>query len=499
MDQEFLQLFFPNIIYKFSNFKHIIIVTIILLQINIDYSYVVLPFSYKNIKKGGETILTDTTQNFYDSIFYNHVYSKLKINNKDIDFHISTERHATYLSDNLISDPKQNNKQYSLEYIGINTGKLLHNTSFSLSSNGTNNNYELSLFAIDKIIDNPDFTRFTEGLTDTTEEIGFNILKGNMKSVVQVEEDDPYEYEDDYDDDYIYKNGGYDVEENTNLIYQLKNQTIIDSYAFMIKYEKDKENGEIIIGGLPHEYDPKHYSEKYYIYDTVPIQMYGPFSWHTVFDFISYGNIPSSSIKSVRFAIDYGFIIASNSYRDFLFTNFFGNDDNKNYCKEEKINSYSVFSCQESVVKKFKGMSFHLSTKFYNDKNNILEFNYKDLFVKSSNSNIYYFLIIFKGSNEWVFGKPLFKKYPTVFDQDRKIIGFYTETGEYDVKDKNSGEINYSIIIIIILCIVVLVLGILLYTKGWKMISRKKKANELVDDNFEYDAPLDSESDNQNK
>ena len=68
----------------------------------------------------------------------------------------------------------------------------------------------------------------------------------------------------------LLKNGGYKVEENTNLIKQLKNKDLIKSYSFLIKYNnKNEEKGEIKIGGLPHEYDPKHFSEDFYIYDSV--------------------------------------------------------------------------------------------------------------------------------------------------------------------------------------------------------------------------------------
>ena len=483
-------------------------------------SNIILPFSYINKKTGIEKILTDNITNFYYSTFYNHVYSTIKVNNKDIKFRLSTERHATYLSQYQLQQKlNDNNEQYSLDYIGINRAILSHK-NFSLNTKeSNNNNYNLTFFAIDNIINYTELERFNGGFSDYTEEIGFNIIKGNGVSKVVVEEDEnPFdpdddnpneeEYDNDYDnlqlrgneeklsDDYVLKNSGYEVEEYTNLIYQLKNKNIINSYTFMIKYNDNKESGEIIIGGLPHEYDPNHYSEKYFIYDTVPLGLYPPFSWHTNFDMIKYGDVVTSSMKNVKFSLDFGFIISSITYRDTLVSNFFGISENKNYCKEEFIEGYNVFSCQESVIKNFKGMAFYLSTKYYSEnKNNKLEFTYKDLFVKSSGGDRYYFLIIFKGMNGWVFGKPLFKKYPTIFDQDKKLFGFYIQTGEYKVKEetKNS-DFNYSLFIIIILAILVVVLGALLYKFAWKILPRKKKANELLDDNFEYNCGLDDES-----
>ena len=476
-------------------------------------SYIILPFSYINNKTGEIKILTDNITNFFYSTFYNSVYSTIKINNKDIKFHISTERHATYLSENLLQ-PKLNddNQQYSLEYIGINKAKLLNQNISLISNESNNNNFNLTFFAIDKILDYTDIQRINEAYSDQENEIGFNILKGNPKSKIEVEE-----YEEEYDvqtedvyedlqlkknekklsEEYVLKNSGYEVEQYTNLVYQLKNKNLIKSYAFMIKYNDNEENGEIIIGGYPHEYDPRHYSEKYFIYDNVPLGFYPPYSWHTTFDMIKYGDlVVSNSMKAVVFSLDYGFIIGSITFRDLLFNNFFGYSEYKNYCKEENINGYSAFSCQESVIKNFKSMSFYLSTKYYsNNKDKKFEFTYKDLFVKSSSGDTYYFVVIFRGINDWVFGKPFFKKYPFIFDQDRKIFGFYNQTGEYEVDEKkSSNNINFSLIIIIVLSILVIVLGVLLYKYAWKIIPRKKKANELVDDNFEYSPALDPES-----
>ena len=45
--------------------------------------------------------------------------------------------------------------------------------------------------------------------------------------------------------------------------------------------------------------------------------------------------------------------------------------------------------CKEEVISKFKNISFHLSN-IYNDLNldNKLEFDYKDLFIKSNENNL---------------------------------------------------------------------------------------------------------------
>ena len=95
--------------------------------------------------------------------------------------------------------------------------------------------------------------------------------------------------------------------------------------------------------------------------------------------------------------------------------------------------------------------------------------------------------------NNWIFGKPLFKKYQMVFDQDRKTYGFYLQlnkefnknNGIAEVKnDETSLKVSWSLV-----CILIIISFGLLYALH-KLISRlprKLKANEL-EENFSYDS-----------
>ena len=88
-----------------------------------------------------------------------------------------------------------------------------------------------------------------------------------------------------------------------------------------------------------------------------------------------------------------------------------------------------------------------------------IEFDYNDLFIQSEkNKDIYYFQIVFKGRYyNWLLGRPLFKKYPMIFDQNKKIFGFYSKTGE----EKDDGEFNNAWIIVIIL--IIILIGIIIF------------------------------------
>ena len=116
------------------------------------------------------------------------------------------------------------------------------------------------------------------------------------------------------------------------------------------------------------------------------------------------------------------------------------------------------------------------------------EFTYNDLFIKGDN-DFYYFQIIFPISvkNNWVFGKPLFKKYQMVFDQDRKTYGFYLKLNQ----NKN-GNLNNSLKISWTLVVILVIISLILIYFLKRLISklpRRLKANEL-EDNFTYEPPV---------
>ena len=197
-------------------------------------------------------------------------------------------------------------------------------------------------------------------------------------------------------------------------------------------------------------------------------------------------------------SINFGFISASVNHKQIFDVNFFLKPEFVDYCKEEKVNTYYVKYCKENVIKEFKNIIFDLPKPYNSDKGDKIEFNYKDLFVRCPGNNDYYcFQIVFGSmSSAWILGKPLFKKYQMVFDQEKKIFGFYKEIGEYEYEEKKSnGNSGRSIpwIIIAILLIIIGFLGFLFYRK-FQLNKRKKIANELQDD-FVYELSVKKNND----
>ena len=488
-----------------------------------SYSFITFPFSYINKKTNNSNPIITTPKDYFESFLDNTVFTNLRLNNKDIRFHLTTERHTIYISDKNLKEEKSNKELlFSLEYIGITKAEFKNGTFIFLLNNTKNIIAEnISYFIVKQMFVNKDnYTKKPTSYVSENDEIGFNIYKGNPYERVEVGDYDPTEelYDNifDFDDNKtiinetskkenngLLKNGGYNIEENTNLIKQLKKNNIINSYTFLIKYNnKNEEKGEIIIGGLPHEYDPKHYSEDYYIYDYIPMDSAAPYNWHTLFNKITYGNASIADdftyYKHVVFSLNFGFILASFKFKDYFYQKFFNNYEG--LCQEIKIDKYITIYCQEKVVKYFKTLSFYLSNEYNkSNKNAKIEFDYNDLFIKSNEDpNIYYFQIVFtEYSNKWILGRPLFKKYPTVFDQEKKIYGFYLKTGEYEIyKEKNGKTIPWQWILVIFLGICVIILGIIICKILPMLPKRNKKANEL-DDDFVYESHDENNNSNE--
>ena len=279
-------------------------------------------------------------------------------------------------------------------------------------------------------------------------------------------------------------------EESANLITQLKKRDKINSYVFSIKYTND-DNGEIIIGDLPHEYSPNKYSSQNYFFDTVSITKEPPFNWHFTYDKCLYGEEEVDKSNMVKLSIDFGFIKGNSFLKKNLEKNFFG----VNNCNKKQINDYDIFYCPKDALKNFKPIIFKLQSKYCPTITNAnFEFTADDLFIKDNNDNDkYYFQIIFNTDglfHNWVFGKPLFKKYQMVFDQDKKTYGFYLENNFNIINTLPNNIANTSTKISWILVVFLLIVSLgLLYAlhKLLPKIPRKLKANEL-EENFSYEA-----------
>ena len=265
--------------------------------------------------------------------------------------------------------------------------------------------------------------------------------------------------------------------DDLSFILQMKKALNLDSYTYMIKYKNNNE-GELIIGAYPHMYDV-NYSENDFYYSKAGT-LGNNVDWILDFDVIRYDNKTISSINKQGFTqIEFGLIQAPFRLKKYLDDNFF-----KGQCTE-KFNAkrnITILHCKENFkISSFKNLTFIL-------KDISFEFTltYEDLFIKENNE--YIFGIVFDENKDnkyatWILGKTFMKKYPLIYDLDRKIIGTYKGNKE----EKNEPSNNTNIVLIILLIVFgIIVLALIIFIVLYLKKPRRNRASELNDDNYDY-------------
>ena len=327
-----------------------------------------------------------------------------------------------------------------------------------------------------------------------------------------------------------------------NFIIDLKNKKLINKLIWSLKYN-NKYDGMFIIGDELSVYDSKKYPESQY--STIYLNSRYIISFDTVFipeksykknsDLVI---IKKFNITDSHININSGLIIGTKEYKDYIDQYFFNYLVNRSICKIDIINyntnntinnnnadkkllnnDYFVYSCYGRQFTGQTSMRFP-STNYYKEFPSLVfsskrieynfEFNYNDLFEIVSDR--YYLKIIFRKNNnniheEWQLGEPFYKKFTFSINPNAKTIGFYigkekskesavkiNETNSNDdniryddIDKKNNNENMNNVIKYIIEILVVIGLILIAYYIGVTVRERRRKrANELKDDNYEY-------------
>ena len=257
-----------------------------------------------------------------------------------------------------------------------------------------------------------------------------------------------------------------------NFIYELKFLKKINSTIFSISYLNNK-NGDLIIGNLPNEYNNRYNYENYI---TTPAESDDKsILWKTLFDNFKLNDKIVYNKSIGIFDLNYqGFRfgqIIMKSFNEIFFNQYY--KDNK--CIQYKNNNENIFNivCDENIsLKKFPKIYIQHKTFNYS-----FEFNSDELFIKI-NKKLYFAILFHTYNNDFILGEIFFKKYQMVFEQDKKLIGFYGK-----IEDNNTQSF-FKIIFLIVMIIIIGILLFLIY-KYIFLKQRKKRVNEL-DENFEY-------------
>ena len=316
-----------------------------------------------------------------------------------------------------------------------------------------------------------------------------------------------------------------------SFLVQLKKAGKIDNYIWFIYYGKNNENDYLVIGCSPHEFVIPGSGQKIFKdlnldedFHKINDQLFiNGRKMEIIFDDIySSSNISISdlekdkSFKEIYYKfgflnINIGCIIGTYEYRLYLENIFFKDYLDNHKCHNQTFNqradsvsqTFYYFYCDGSLYKEIKNSFKPLVFKKV-DLSEYFILNFHDLFLKIN--GYLTFLVIFKNdlysNTKWILGTPFLRKYQFVYDFGNKQIGYYHDKfrkeiydeiyddEENGINDGNNGKNNKFwiyfgyISLIIFLALLLVVLGFLLGKKVYNI--RKRRANELDDDNYDY-------------
>ena len=333
--------------------------------------------------------------------------------------------------------------------------------------------------------------------TKNYDEINFDLIKGR-KYIAKI--------------GLVYPNKGDHIVEDCPLFLP-QTHDIGNFSKYIISYEfENNNNGNFIFGDELYNYKKNAYHESQYVTDQSS-------EHHQIFYNYVYlidNNKKTTNITQgtySKFDYNFGLIIAIEKFKKAIDDNFFNSLMSSDICKSENIsfnNSiFTVYSCEEKTfVNKINSFPKIVFNKKDIGKDFIFDFelDYNDLFIKANSR--YYFLIIFKEKynlNTWIFGQPFYKKYNFTIDLDANLVGFYNPNREIIETDENNNPIKKGeeeeddkdkikiILIIVALAVFVIGLAVGMFFLGRKLRNdRKKRANELLDDNYDYSAGINA-------
>lgn len=278
--------------------------------------------------------------------------------------------------------------------------------------------------------------------------------------------------------------------------HDVKKVANLSKYIISFEFEENNNKGNLIFGDELFNYKNTKYFESQYIgsYSSQNHQIY--FNEAKMILNSDNTNINISQGTNSIFDYNLGFIIGLDNYKKIIDLYFFDDLLNKQICSYDNVHfnntNFIVYSCNEgnfeSKIKSFPKLIFVSKNFEYN-----FELTYADLFTKINNK--YYFLVIFKEKSEkntWIFGQPFYKKYQFTINLDQNWVGFYNPNKEKIIPQKqesSSSGMSKTNKVLLIVGLVILFIGISvgMFFLGRKLKNdRKRRANELTDDNYEY-------------
>ena len=472
-----------KVILKVFNIYHLLS----LLIINYTYNYIILPFNSTHIELNLNEKLNkiNSAEYLLSEINKNQLYSTMSIGKppKNLEFYLTMDSfiygilsgycpngsfsfYNPYLSKNFKSET---------DYI-ISVGPL---KNAAIATDNCTLYNDLNLTSI-KNIDN---FEFLIGNYSYFESININKYCGIIG---------------------LYKSNVKTYEYAKNFIKYLKEEKIIDSYSWGLFFF-DKVNSYNIDYNIQSNYDGFYIvginEEDYFnIFKTTNIISVNSIE-NNIFFKVYFYESPKNKTEIVcsdniiaHFIVDYNYILAGKEYYNNILNYFFQKYIDERICF--KKSSFKTYEGKTEMIVcdiSFKKYVYLFPTIYFYSRELSFTFNldYNDLFLESNDK--IYFLIAYKDMihSTWQLGKNFMRKYPFIFDQDKKTVSFVFldkfKKKEENLKSNNSNNYHYKKIkdyFFYSLLFIGILIGLFMGRRIWNK-HRKLKANEL-EEKFEY-------------
>ena len=442
--------------------------------VDIYLSMIVLPFKTAYVNKNGEIDKNSKEYNsthFMNDYFDNPLYTTLKLGNpsqeikviltyQDCGFKIGLAKHCIY-EDEYLSHYNRN-KSLNFKYTDVYTFQLYYEfESDSCSAEDSIYFYkDINLKKYENIKE-VDFYLGSDTNASLCGVIGFKMDQSEK-----------------------YCN-------NISFISTLKSRKIINNYNWIIKY-KSADEGIIAIGCNMKDVVSNYNEDN--VHGVYSRLIGNTYPWAFDIHEIIIGNNEETIMGHemwIEIVNDFSFLIGNLFYCDYIYKNFFNDLIEKNICKQslwhyDYYKDYYIIECDKEKIDKNLIKNFPSLTFINKELGTKIIFEGKELFTETKYKYFFNVMFPYYGSGIWIFGKLFLKKYPVMFNMNQKRVELY------NIHAKKSS--NFIKIFLLVFGIVVLIgiTGVLSYLLG-KSINkiRKKKANELEDDGYDYSAKGD--------
>lgn len=296
---------------------------------------------------------------------------------------------------------------------------------------------------------------------------------------------------------------------------ELKLTNLINDYYFFFDYEKFYPlnsiiKGNLILGDLPHNIFPDKYSKEDFV--TMKKTSSSSFWTHNMNKIEVQTNNTKKDIQitntKVHTFYEFYNVIGTlefiNQIKELFLDELIENKKcfrgkfTQNLFSYDDINFfYCDISVENILIQNLSGIKFYSKDFDYT-----FELTKDELYYKKG-KYIYLTVLYFNHLyNDWIVGQMFTSKYNFVFNTDTREIGFYKKVNNVihnDNTDNNNNSDGNSLIngenkvkmltIIIIISSCILIIGIVIgLVIGIKFLKnkRKKRADELIDDEYEY-------------